>query len=282
LPAVRALAGASGAAVFVTGGVIAARIATRVSSGTPIAVYFAGTGLGIVFSGATIPVLGDRWHLAWAGLGVAAALAAAASWSAARTDDDRDEPAAPGRAPVRPLWRTAVSYLLFAAGYITYITFLSAYLAGRGASVTQVTFTWTVLGLAVMATPFLWSRPLTHWPGRRALAALLAVLACGAALPLLSPAPPVILASALVYGATFMGVPAAVTALIKAGTPPARWTGTLAAFTTLFAAGQTAGPWLAGLLADRTSAEATLAWTAILCAAAALIATGGHRAATPR
>lgn len=282
LPAVRALAGASGAAVFVTGGVIAARIATRVSSGTPIAVYFAGTGLGIVFSGATIPVLGDRWHLAWAGLGVAAALAAAASWSAARTDDDRDEPAAAGRAPVRPLWRTAVSYLLFAAGYITYITFLSAYLAGRGASVTQVTFTWTVLGLAVMATPFLWSRPLTHWPGRRALAALLAVLACGAALPLLSPAPPVILASALVYGATFMGVPAAVTALIKAGTPPARWTGTLAAFTTLFAAGQTAGPWLAGLLADRTSAEATLAWTAILCAAAALIATGGHRAATPR
>ncbi|NUO97361.1 MAG: YbfB/YjiJ family MFS transporter [Nonomuraea sp.] len=282
LPAVRALAGASGAAVFVTGGVIAARIATRVSSGTPIAVYFAGTGLGIVFSGATIPVLGDRWHLAWAGLGVAAALAAAASWSAARTDDDRDEPAAAGRAPVRPLWRTAVSYLLFAAGYITYITFLSAYLAGRGASVTQVTFTWTVLGLAVMATPFLWSRPLTHWPGRRALAALLAVLACGAALPLLSPAPPVILASALVYGATFMGVPAAVTALIKAGTPPARWTGTLAAFTTLFAAGQTAGPWLAGLLADHTSAEATLAWTAILCAAAALIATGGDRAATPR
>ncbi|NUP65681.1 MAG: YbfB/YjiJ family MFS transporter [Nonomuraea sp.] len=282
LPAVRALAGASGAAVFITGGVIAARIATRVSSGTPIAVYFAGTGLGIVFSGATIPVLGDRWHLAWAGLGVAAGLAAAASWSAARTDDDRDEPAAAGRAPVRPLWRTAVAYLLFAAGYITYITFLSAYLAGRGASVTQVTFTWTVLGLAVMATPFLWSRPLTHWPGRRALAALLAVLACGAALPLLSPAPPVILASALVYGATFMGVPAAVTALIKAGTPPARWTGTLAAFTTLFAAGQTAGPWLAGLLGDHTSAEATLAWTAILCAAAALIATGGDRAATPR
>lgn len=279
LLAARAAAGAAGASVFITGGVIAARIATDNASGMPIAVYFAGTGLGIVFSGATIPALGDRWQLAWAGLSVAAGLAALASWSAARTDDDKDTSATTtaGRAPVRPLWRTALAYLLFALGYITYITFLSAYLADRNTSVSQVTFSWTVLGLAVMAAPFLWSRPITHWPGSRALAVLLAILAGGAALPLISPAPSIILASAIVYGATFMGVPAAVTALIKASTSPAGWTATLAAFTTLFAAGQTAGPWLAGLLADHTSTNATLAWTAILCAAAALIATIGNR-----
>ncbi|MEV0390127.1 YbfB/YjiJ family MFS transporter [Nonomuraea sp. NPDC050643] len=280
LLSLRAAAGAAGALVFVTGGVIAARLATDVSSGMPIAVYFAGTGLGIVFSGATIPALGDRWQLAWGGLAVAAGLAALASWSAARTGADHDAPAAgTGRPPmpVRSLWRPALAYLLFAAGYITYITFLSAYLADRDAPVAQVTFTWTVLGLAVMAAPFLWSRPITHWPGGRALAALLAVLAVGAALALTSPAPPIILASAIVYGATFMGVPAAVTALIKTATPPAGWTSALAAFTTLFAAGQTAGPWLAGLLADRTSTTATLAWTAILCAAAALIATTASR-----
>ncbi|WP_203952148.1 YbfB/YjiJ family MFS transporter [Planotetraspora mira] len=274
----RAVAGAAGALVFVTGGVIAARIATGISSGMPIAVYFAGTGLGIVFGGVTIPTLGDRWQLAWACLSVAAGLAALVSWSAARTDEDTPASAAPaGRRPVRPLRRTALAYLLFAAGYITYITFLSAYLADRDAPVSRVAFTWTVLGLAVMAAPFLWSRPITHWPGSRALAALLAILAGGAALPLMSPAEPVILASAILYGATFMGVPAAVTALIKATIPPAGWTAALAAFTTLFAAGQTAGPWLAGLLADHTSTDATLAWTAILCAAAALIATIGAR-----
>ncbi|GAA1285283.1 hypothetical protein Psi02_32260 [Planotetraspora silvatica] len=278
----RVVAGAAGALVFVTGGVIAARIATGISSGMPIAVYFAGTGLGIVFCGVTIPALGDRWQLAWVCLSVAAGLAALVSWSAARIDEDAEEdgPASAtpaGHRPVRPLSRTAVAYLLFAAGYITYITFLSAYLADRYAPVSQVTFTWTALGLAVMAAPFLWSRPITHWPGSRALAALLAILAGGAALPLMSPAEPVILASAIVYGATFMGVPAAVTALIKAAVSPARWTAALAAFTTLFAAGQTAGPWLAGLLADRTSTGATLAWTAILCAAAALIATIGNR-----
>ena len=54
--------------------------------------------------------------------------------------------------------------------------------------------------------------------------------------------------------------------------PAVDWTATLALFTAVFAAGQTAGPWLSGLVADRTSTAATLAWTAVLCTAAALIA----------
>lgn len=271
LLATRAVAGVAGAAVFITGGVIASHIATRAASGAPITIYFAGTGLGIVFSGVTIPPLADHWRLAWLGLGVAAALATLISWRAARTGEETTTAGA-GRAHVRPLWGIALAYLLFAAGYITYITFLSAYLADQHAPLGQVVLTWTALGLAVVAAPALWSRPTARWPGTRALTTLLGLLAGGATLALAAPAPPVILASAVVYGATFMGVPAAVTALIRANTPPADWTATLAVFTTLFAAGQTAGPWLAGILADHTSTNATLAWTAALCAAAALIA----------
>ncbi|MEV5739410.1 YbfB/YjiJ family MFS transporter [Microbispora rosea] len=276
LLAARAAAGAAGAAVFVTGGVIASRLATRAASGAPITVYFAGAGLGIVVGGVGIPPLGGHLHLAWAGLGVAAGLAALLSWTAAQAGEDarlREARAATaGRVHVRPLWGIALAYLLFAAGYITYITFLSAYLADRHTPLGQVMLTWTALGLAVVAAPALWSRPTAAWPGTRALAVLLGLLSGGAALAMAAPAPPVVLASAIVYGATFMGVPAAVTALIKAYTPPADWTATLAAFTTIFAAGQTAGPWLAGLVADHTSTAAALAWTAILCAAAALIA----------
>ncbi|MFI7031955.1 YbfB/YjiJ family MFS transporter [Microbispora rosea] len=300
LLAARAAAGAAGAAVFVTGGVIASRLAARAASGAPITVYFAGTGLGILVGGVGIPPLGGHLHLAWAGLGVAAGLAALLSWTAARAGEElqADQKAQPGKGPrsgeevqageearfrearaatagrvhVRPLWGIALAYLLFAAGYITYITFLSAYLADRHAPLGQVMLTWTALGLAVVAAPALWSRPTAAWPGTRALAVLLGLLSGGAALAMAAPAPPVVLASAIVYGATFMGVPAAVTALIKAYTPPADWTATLAAFTTIFAAGQTAGPWLAGLVADHTSTAAALAWTAILCAAAALIA----------
>ncbi|MFE0802725.1 YbfB/YjiJ family MFS transporter [Streptomyces sp. NPDC058812] len=67
----------------------------------------------------------------------------------------------------------ALAYLLFAVGYITCITFLSVYLADRHASVLQEILTLTVLGAGVMATPFLWSRPMTRWPGTRVLAAVL-------------------------------------------------------------------------------------------------------------
>ncbi|XVS61263.1 YbfB/YjiJ family MFS transporter [Actinosynnema sp. CA-299493] len=278
---VRAAAGVAGAVVFIAGGVIASRIATRVGSGTPITAYFAGTGLGIAFGGVTIPLQGSGWRAAWVVLGAAAGLAALVSWTAARADGGAPATAV-GRARVRPLWRVASAYALFALGYITYITFLSAYLVERRAPTWQVVLTWTALGLAVVAAPVLWSRPIAAWPGTRALATVLGVLGGGAALALVAPTPLVILGSAIVYGATFMGVPAAVTALIRDAVPAADLTATLAAFTTLFAAGQTAGPWLAGLVADRTSTDATLAWTAVLCAVAAVVVLSPRRRRTAR
>ncbi|WP_112134805.1 YbfB/YjiJ family MFS transporter [Glycomyces dulcitolivorans] len=262
LLAARALAGFAGALVFVAGAVM-----------TPTIVYFAGTGLGIALSGAALPLLLDqhpeRWPLAWAGLAAAGGLAAAVSWTAARppeTSASNTHTAAGHR-----LWAVAVAYLLFAAGYITYITFLSAYLADRHATTTQTTLTWTLLGVAVMAAPALWQRHIARRPGGRLLAVLLGVIAATAALPLLAPAQPVVMTSALVYGATFMAVPAAVTALVGAATPPERLTGTMAVFTAVFAAGQTAGPWLAGALADHTTPGAALGWTAVLCGLGALL-----------
>lgn len=263
LLASRALAGFAGALVFIAGAVLA-----------PTTVYFAGTGLGIVLAGAAIPPLvhqhPQRWPLAWAGLAVAAGLAAAASWTAARPTTTAPTDRL-GR-PIRRQWPVAVVYLLFAAGYIAYITFLSAYLDGRHASTAQTTLTWILLGLAVIAAPTLWQRPIRNWPGGRILAMLLGIIAGAAALVLLKPIPTVVIVSALAYGATFMAVPAAVTALVHGATPPERLTGALSTFTVIFAVGQMAGPWLAGALADRTTADATLGWTAALCGIGAVLA----------
>ncbi|MBE1490128.1 YbfB/YjiJ family MFS transporter [Plantactinospora soyae] len=277
LLAARAVAGFAGAMVFIAGAVLA-----------PTTVYFAGTGLGIVLSGAVIPPLLDqhpqRWPLAWAGLAVAAGVAAAVSWTAARptTAVSGGQPAS----SVRRLWPVAVVYLLFAAGYIAYITFLSAYLADRHASTTQTTLTWVLLGLAVMVAPGLWQRPIRYWPGGRILAVLLGTIAGAAALVLLQPVPAVVIVSALTYGATFMAVPAAVTALVRAATPPEKLTSTLSTFTVIFAVGQMAGPWLAGALADQTTAGAILGWTAALCGTGAVLAvttvTPTHRSSPDR
>jgi predicted MFS family arabinose efflux permease len=275
LLAARAAAGLAGALVFVSGGALAARIAAAAHTATPITVYYAGAGLGITLSGAAVPLLlqghPDRWPLAWVGLALAAGLATAASWGAARGDGEQAAHAR-GRRRLRPLWPMTIAYVLFATGYLAYLTFLSVYLADHHATATQIAITWSLLGAAVVAAPSLWSRPITAWPGARALATLLLGLGAAAALPLVSSAAPLVLASAVAYGATLMSVPAAVTALVRTHTAPADWTPTLAALTTLFAAGQAAGPWAAGALAELTGSDAALAWTAGLCAAAGLLA----------
>jgi predicted MFS family arabinose efflux permease len=281
----RAAAGLSAALVFITGGVIASHAAASTRSAAPLTIYYSGAGLGIALAGAFIPpLLGhhpDRWPLAWAGLAAAAGLATILSWTAARGGADAGTAATrSGLRATAQLWQPAAAYLLFAAGYIAYITFLSAYLATHHASVTQVVLTWTLLGLAAVAAPAIWSRPLSTWPGTRPLTTLLAVLSAAAAAALI-PAPLLaVTVSATAYGATFLAVPAAITALIRSATPPSQWTSTLAAFTVIFAAGQISGPYLAGALADHYGTSATLAWAAVLCAAGATVGatsrTKGH------
>jgi len=270
----RAAAGLAGTLVFITGGVIASHTAASTRSAAPLTIYYSGAGLGIALSGAAIPALlgqhPGRWPLAWAGLAAAAALAAIFSWTAARGSHQATTALLDLRYIAR-LWQPATAYLLFAAGYIAYITFLPAYLAAHRASITQITVTWALLGLAAVAAPVLWSWPISTWPRAAALAASLAVLSTAAATALAGAAPLAVTGSAIGYGASFLAVPAAITALIRAATQPSEWTGALATFTVVFAAGQTAGPYLAGALADRYGTGATLAWTAALCAAGAAL-----------
>ena len=271
----RAAAGLAGALVFITGGVIASHAAARTRSAAPLAIYYSGAGLGVAVSGAAIPALlghhPGRWPIAWVGLAAAAGLAAAISWNAAAGSHESSAAAMfAGLRTVARLWPPAVAYLLFAAGYIAYITFLSAYLTARHASVAQITLTWAVLGLTAVAAPALWSRPIGAWPRALALSALLAILSAAAAVALAG-GPLAVTGSAIGYGATFLAVPAAVTALVRAAAPPGQLTGLLSVFTVIFAAGQTAGPYLAGALADRYGPGATLTWTATLCAAGAVL-----------
>jgi predicted MFS family arabinose efflux permease len=271
LLAARAVTGFAGALVFIAGAVLA-----------PGVVYFAGTGLGIALSAVAVPPLLDRhperWPLAWVVLAGAAALAVMVTWTAAG-----QAPAVPvqsGGRLLRPLWAVAAAYLLFAAGYIAYITYLSAYLVAQDASSVQTALTWILLGVAVTAAPIVWRRPIARRPGGRTLAVLLAVLAVAALGALIRPDPWVVGLSAIGYGGTFMAVPAAVTALVREATTPDRLTATVAAFTVIFAAGQTAGPWLAGAIADRTAPGATLGWTALLCGGGAVLA-ALHRSRAP-
>ncbi|MFB9183750.1 YbfB/YjiJ family MFS transporter [Dactylosporangium sucinum] len=79
LLAARLAAGAAGSLVLVTGSGIASRLATAVGSATPIGVYVAGSGAGIVLGGDTVPSLLDRHPERWP-TGLARPGAGCGSW----------------------------------------------------------------------------------------------------------------------------------------------------------------------------------------------------------
>ena len=280
LMALRVLTGIGGAAVFICGGALSGNVMPRrpEMATTTIAVYFAGGGLGLMLTGAVLPGMLEAqgpasWPQAWREMGVAAALMTAASfWAALRIDE-------PGAAAGSSQWRLGPlaaefgAYAMFALGYIGYMTFIIAWMRGQGASTGLVVAVWCLLGLATWLAPLVWRYPAEHWPGGRPLAAVMAVLATGAALPLLSGHVAVLLASALLFGGAMFSAPSSVSSFIKRALPKPAWGSAMATFTVMFAAGQIVGPVAIGWLADLTGSLAGgLAVSAALLALGAVIA----------
>lgn len=280
LMAMRALAGVGGAAVFICGGALSGNIFPQRPqlATTTIAVYFAGGGIGLMLSGVAVPLLLDAqgsasWPLAWRGMGYASLLmTVAAAWSAWRIAEPGSM-AGEARWRLRPFAAELAAYTMFALGYIGYMTFVIAWMRLNGASTATVIAVWFVLGLATLLAPLLWRKPAEHWPGGRPLAAVMAVLTAGAALPLASAQPAAMLLSAALFGLAMFSAPSSVGSFIKRALPRPAWGSAIATFTIVFAAGQIAGPVAIGWLADRSgSLQVGLAASAALLALGAVLA----------
>lgn len=253
LMALRALSVAAGAAAFVCGGLLAARLAgarpssRRVSPGLVLGLYYGGTGLGIVVSALVEPPL--PWPGAWVALGAIATVAGAVTAAGTRTLRAPPTPGAP-RVPVRlrpPGWALA-GYAMFGLGYIGYMTFVVTLLREQGLGGTTVVAFYVLLGLGVVASSWLWAPLLQRWRGGQTLALLNALLALATALAVVPAwwslgraAPPLVFASCALFGSVFLSVVASTTALVHHNLPPVAWPAGIAAFTVVFAAGQIVG-----------------------------------------
>ncbi len=274
----RAVAGVSGAMVFISGAVLASHVfSDRPHLGSSaIAVYFGGAGAGILVSGAGIPWLlavagDDAWRSAWLVIGgVSALFAVLGIWAARRIE----EPAGGAQESLWPIsqFRAALgSYFLFGVGYIAYMTFVVAWMVSHGASAFDVAVTWGTLGVATMVAPIVWRVPRARWHAATTLAAAGVVIGVGAAIPLYGTSLPAMILSALFFGGAMFTAPASVTDLVKTSLPKAAWGPAVAVFTVVFAIGQAIGPVLTGWLADAThSLQSSLAGSvAVLLAASA-------------
>jgi predicted MFS family arabinose efflux permease len=280
----RFVTGVSGALAFIGGGALVTSLTARypAKAHASIAIYFAGGGMGIVLSGATLPFLfalrgPGAWNEAWIGLGaLSLALAVASFFGSARVPPSRGRMVR-ARWDNRPLLASLAGYFLFAIGSIVYMTFIIAWMRGHGASAGDVAMVWGSLGVAILVSPLLWRAPLERWRGGWPLCASIAGCAVGAALPLVSTSLPVMLASAIMFGLSFFIPPAAVTAIARRALPQEAWGAAIATYTVVFGVGQPIGPYLAGAVADSTGSLHAGLFTSVVVLAAGAVASAAQR-----
>ena len=287
----RLLAGISSAWVFVTGGLLAARLVTHrpARSGLLLGIYYGGTGWGIVASALAVPWVLEQaahrphaWAWAWWALALVCVLACAVLAWVARRLAALDTPTQPLPTPASkpgmplPLARFApalLAYLLFGVGYIGYMTFVIALLREQGSSSVAITVFYTLLGLAVVASSRIWSGWLDRFRNGQALARLNGLLGLAVFLPAMTTWWWAVLVSGLLFGAVFLSVVASTTAWVRHNLPPAQWAAGISAFTIAFALGQIVGPTMVGWVADGPGGLVQgLWWSALALWLGALVA----------
>jgi predicted MFS family arabinose efflux permease len=307
LLALRLATGAASAASFVCGGLLAARLASQGapggadagphaktgagprSAGLVLGLYYGGVGVGIVASTLLLPLGAGAagggpfgWPAAWVALGALAALFTALTARGTRRLHAPPSASAPReRAAWAPMRWTLAGYLCFGLGYIGYMTFAVTLLREQGQTAGQVMAFYSLLGLGVMASSWLWAGLLQRHRDGRPLARLNALLALATALPVLGTQPPLVLASGALFGAVFLSVVASTTAFVRHNLPPAAWASGISAYTVLFAAGQIVGPGAVGWVADQAGGGA-LGLTRGLAVSAAVLALGALLASRQR
>lgn len=138
-----------------------------------------------------------------------------------------------------------------------------------------VSRTWVAVGVAIIASPFVWRNILARFSNGVPLALATGVTAAGTLLPLVLPGALALIGSGLLFGIAVFIAPASVTAFCRRNLPPDQQGRGIALFTTIFAGGQTIGPVAAGALADVLgSIESGLIAAGIVLAAGAIAAWG--------
>jgi predicted MFS family arabinose efflux permease len=189
---------------------------------------------------------------------------------------------ADGRVRLAPLAPTFLWYVLFGAGYVAYMTFVIALLREQhlGAGIEAVFF--IVLGLAsAVGTLTVWGRVTARLRGGRAPALVSVVVLVGVLPALLWQGTAAALASAIIFGGSFMAGPTAATVLARRSLPAHAWTLGIALLTVAFSVGQAAGPVLAGILSDASGGIDKGLWLSIILLALAAVTALWQRDHTP-
>ncbi|WP_218671294.1 YbfB/YjiJ family MFS transporter [Microbispora sp. GKU 823] len=229
---------------------------------------FGGVGAGIALSGLLVVAVqaASTWQAAWWTCAALAALLAAVAWPLAPQPQPRTSTAAEqAERPRTHRWFLALlaSYTFEGIGYIIAGTFLVVAIQ-QGAKGWLGGGAWIVVGLAALPSCTLWTRLAHRWSRPALLLTSLIIQAVGIALPALLGGATPALVSAVLFGATFMGVSTIALSIGSHLQVPRA----VAVLTAGYSAGQILGPLLAAPLLGHGYHEALLLGSAMVGVAA--------------
>ncbi|CUH67512.1 D-galactonate transporter [Thalassovita gelatinovora] len=256
----RILAGIFGAMSFSTAGALTAGLFRDDPRRNALAIailFGSGGGLGIVLSGAGLPLMLDAygpgaWPMGWIAIGIVSlSFLPLGLWAALQLRPPAQSQAAATPLPLRRMLPEIAGYAGFGLGYIVYLTFLSAWMTEQAAGAGFIALVWVILGLCICLSPLVWRPVLARYASGVPLALILTGIAIGSALPVVLPNGAALLLSAVVFGLSVFMAPGAVTNFARQNLPPESWARAISLFTVVFAVAQTLGPYGAGLVGDR-------------------------------
>ena len=256
----RILAGIGGAPVFVMGGVLTAALFSRnlKLNAFAVAVYFGGGGLGMLGTGLLLPTYLDShfpvgWQMSWGFMALASCLMLGIIiWAASQVSEVREgSKLRLSGLRIGAMIPAISAYFLFGLGYVIYMTFLISWLKINGTGTGLTSAVWSLMGISVMASPFVWRRVLSQARAGRAIAWTNLAAGIGAFIPLFGGTFSVLI-SALMFGGAMFMVPTSATNFAKKSVAPPIMGAAVALFTVFFSLGQILGPIGAGYVLDQT------------------------------
>lgn len=278
----RLVAGIASAWIFVLASALVIPLLTAAGHARWGGLHFGGVGLGIILAGLVVGwavnALGSNagW-LITAALGAAGTMVAWPILAGAHPRGGTAPAAAPPGSGF-PMALLAAAYFCEGLGYIVTGTFLVAVVRATPAIADLANLSWVLVGLAALPSALAWSFLAERHGYLKVLVAGHVVQAVGVALPALSSHPAAVLAGAVMYGGTFLGIVGMSLAFGRT-LNPAGAAKVMGLLTAVFGIGQIIGPVLAAWLAAQGGwSPALLMASAVVLLGAPLLLAGGAMA----
>lgn len=222
--------------------------------------FYSGVGLGIFLTGLIIPSLNRlfHWEGAWISVAAVSGVLTIFIWIWLKDTPNivtkiskQNVHTQAQLPPAKWLPWLVVAYGLEGLGYIVTGTFIVAIAGKTSAFSGNPSFVWMVVGLAAIPSCIIWSLLAKKWGFIRSLVLAMALQSIGIAMPTFWDSQTSLIVSAILFGATFMGITTIATTLARQMNP-SNSSKIIGYLTAIYAIGQMIGPTIAGVLSSFT------------------------------